>query len=86
MVEKYETHKQELTKAGRKRKIDTANDKKQAHLPFGPSGISIERSTNFQVRVDRRILRFVVDGIHPLATVEQHGFRELINGKLVVKA
>lgn len=43
----------------------------------------VSKSRITQSKLDYLITKFIVNGVHPLSTVEEPGFVQLINGKFV---
>ncbi|XP_077513696.1 uncharacterized protein LOC144124718 isoform X2 [Amblyomma americanum] len=74
-LQSFEVYKEGWKKTTTKRKADTANEKMLQTKLFCST-----RSKLSVPEVDNLIVRFVVDGLHSLSTVEEPGFVALITG------
>ncbi|KAM7285269.1 uncharacterized protein ISCGN_032223, partial [Ixodes scapularis] len=74
-LRRFDEYKEGWRKQAVKRKADTPADKMRQTKLFCSPGSQLT-----QPKVDNLIVKFVVDGLHSLSTVEEPGFIQLVTG------
>lgn len=78
-LKRFDEYKEGWRKQAVKRKADASADKMRQTKLFCSPGSQLT-----QPKVDNLIVKYVVDGLHSLSTVEEPGFIQLVTGELSI--
>jgi len=89
LVPEYEQHKKQQEPIMKKRRMELKNASQTGpHLkpnqPKMDAFIRVQKTTAVikRSRFDKLTIKFIVNGLHPLSTVEEQGFKDLVKGKI----